>query len=238
MQIQETLIALLVLGPLVFGLLMLTGVKGVTRNLLIALAGISTIAAGIALPIFKDMTDVGLPVVLTHLGTWIEPLMILTILWIGFRIKSWLVKLMAAIQLALCVAGLLGNHGEATEGKLVVDAIAMIMVLIISVIGSIIALYAIGYINGHELHAPKSAASTNRFFFVLISFLGLMNGLVLVDDLKWLAIFWEGTTLCSFFLIGHDGTVEAKASARRAITINAFGGLAMSAGVFIAARTV
>ncbi len=239
MQIQEALIALLVLGPLVFGLLMLTGVKGVLRNALVAVAGVTTIGAGVALPFYSGAIapDVGLPTLITTLGNWIEPMVILTVLVIGFSIRSWPVRIMALIQLGLCVAGLLmSRHEPVEETKLVVDSLAMIMVLIVSVIGSLIALYAIGYMNGHEHHAPATAASNNRFFFVLISFLGLMNGLVLVDNMKWLSIFWEGTTLCSFFLIGHDGTPEAKASARRAITINVFGGLAMSVGVFLAAH--
>ncbi len=240
MQIQEALIALLVLGPLVFGLLMLTGIKGILRNALVAMAGVVTIGAGVALPFYSGATapDVGLPALITTAGNWIEPLVILTVLAIGFSIRSWPVRIMALIQLGLCGAGLvLARHEAIEETKLVVDSLAMIMVLIVSVIGSLIALYGIGYMNVHEHHAPATAASNNRFFFVLISFLGLMNGLVLVDNMKWLSIFWEGTTLCSFFLIGHDGTAEAKASARRAITINVFGGLAMSLGVFLAAHT-
>ncbi|MEI6564286.1 MAG: proton-conducting transporter membrane subunit [bacterium] len=240
MQTQEALIALLVLGPLVFGLLMLTGIKGILRNALVVVAGVVTIAAGVALPFFSGsmVPDVGLPVMITTLGNWIEPLVILIVMAIGVSIRSWPVRIMAAVQLGLCAVSFLMNHQEAVrETKLVVDALALIMVLIVSVIGSLIALYAIGYMNVHEHHAPATATSTNRFFFILISFLGLMNGLVLADDMKWLSIFWEGTTLCSFFLIGHDGTVEAKASARRAITLNVFGGLAMSLGVFLAAHT-
>lgn len=241
MQTQEALIALLVLGPLVFGLMMLTGIKGNLRNAVIALAGGVTIAAGVALPFFSGSTapDVGLPAIITTLGNVIEPIVILIVMAIGFSIRSWPVRIMAAAQLGLCVAGFLmaSHEGTIPEAKLVVDSLALIMVLIVSVIGSLIALYAIGYMNVHEHHAPATASSTNRFFFILISFLGLMNGLVLVDDMKWLSIFWEGTTLCSFFLIGHDGTDEAKASARRAITLNVFGGLAMSVGVFLAGHT-
>ena len=237
MQTQEALIALLVLGPIIFGLMMLTGLKGTPRNILVALASLVTIGAGIALPFVTDMAQVALPPVITMIGSWAEPLMILTVLAIGFVIKSWPVRIMALVQMALCIAGFAMNHEETVpDTGLVIDNLAMIMVLIVSVIGSLIALYAIGYMDKHEHHAPASAASTNRFFFVLISFLGLMNGLVLVDNMKWLSIFWEGTTLCSFFLIGHDGTTEAKASARRAITINVFGGLAMSVGVFMAAH--
>ena len=234
MQIQEALIAALVLGPILFGLLMLTGVKGVARTGLIVLASLATIGAGVALPLYSSVANVALPPVITSLASVLEPVMILTILVIGYRLKSWPVSLMAMVQLALCIAGFVaGGHERAADTLLVVDKLAMVMVLIVSVIGSLIALYAIGYMKNHEHHAPASAASTNRFFFVLIAFLGLMNGLVLVDNMKWLAIFWEGTTLCSFFLIGHDGTVEAKASARRAITLNVLGGLAMSAGLFL-----
>jgi len=99
-------------------------------------------------------------------------------------------------------------------------------------------LYAIGYMKNHEHHAPATASSTNFFFFILISFLGLMNGLVLVDNMKWLAIFWEGTTLCSFFLIGHDGTAEARQNARTALVLNSVGGAAMSlASALIAYQT-
>ena len=54
-----------------------------------------------------------------------------------------------------------------------------------------------------------------------------MNGLVLANDLKWLSFFWEATTFCSFMLIGHDGTPEAKRNAKRALLINSFGGLAL-----------
>lgn len=235
MQIQEALIATLVLGPVLFGLLMLTGVKGMARTGLIVLASLVTIGAGVALPAFSPDAKLVLPSMLTTVASVGEPLMVLAILGIGFWIRSWPVSLMALVQLGLCIAGFAGGgHGHVADTLLVLDKLALVMVLIVSVIGSLIVLFAVGYMKNHEHHAPSTAASTNRFFFVLIAFLGLMNGLVLVDNMKWLAIFWEGTTLCSFFLIGHDGTMEAKASARRAITLNALGGLAMSAGLFLA----
>lgn len=235
MHVQELLIALLILGPLCFGLLILTGLPAALRKGLVFLAALTTISAGIALPFCIDVSRIGLPQVITQIGTYVEPVMILTILAIGLAIRSWPVRLMALAQLGLWGAGFFMHHEEAIpDTVLVADPLALIMVLIVSVIGSLIALYAIGYMEAHEHHAPSTGASTSRFFFVLVSFLGLMNGLVLMDNMKWLSIFWEGTTLCSFLLIGHDGTTEAKASARRAITLNAFGGLALSLGVFLA----
>ncbi len=117
----------------------------------------------------------------------------------------------------------------------IADPLSIILVLVISIIGSLIAVYAIGYMDNHEQHAPKSAAGTGRFFFFLIAFLGFMNGLVLANDLVWLSIFWELTTLCSVMLISHDGTSEAIHSAKLAARYNLLGGLFMTAaGVYAA----
>jgi ech hydrogenase subunit A len=60
---------------------------------------------------------------------------------------------------------------------------------------------------------------------VLVLFLGAMNGLVLANDLMHLYFFFEVTTLCSFLLIGHDGTEEARANSLRALWMNSLGGV-------------
>ena len=235
---MEWLIAALVLGPLALALLILVGPRNRVRDGLVLLSALATMAAGVTLAL-KGTATLTLAPLVTEAASLIEPLIILAVLALGFMIRSWLVKVMAALQLALAIAGKVLEHGrEATATLITVDALSIVLVLIVSIVGSLIAIYAIGYMRHHEHHAPASAASTNRFFFFIIAFLGLMNGLVLVDHLKWLAIFWEGTTLCSFFLIGHDGTAEAKASARRALLINTFGGLMMSLAGFLAGRWV
>lgn len=235
-MIQEWLIGMLVVGPLALGLLVLVGPRGPFRTALVLLAALLTMASGIAFAL-NVRGDITLPALFVPLAGLLEPAVVLAVLVIGFRIQSGWVKIMAAAQLILSVAPLLSGHAhEAAPTMLRVDSLSIILVLIVSLIGPLIVIYAIGYMRQHEHHASASPASTNRFFFLMIAFLGLMNGLVLVDHLKWLAIFWEGTTLCSFFLIGHDRTAEAKASARRALLINTFGGLAMSLGAFIAGR--
>ncbi len=235
-MIQEWLIGMLVLGPLALGLIVFAAPRGFLRNALILLTSLLTIATGVTFAL-NVRGDVTLPPFFTELASLVEPLILLAILALGFRIRSVWVKVMAAIQLVLSLAPLALDPAHlAASMTLRVDPLSTILVLIVSLVGPLIVIYAIGYMRHHEQHAPASAASTNRFFFVMIAFLGLMNGLVLVDDLKWLAVFWEGTTLCSFFLIGHDGTAEARASARRALVINTFGGLAMSLGAFVAGR--
>ena len=233
---HEWLIAALVLGPMALALLILAGPKGWLRDGLVVVASLATMTAGVELAL-KGSTTLTLAPLVTEVATWVEPLIILIVLFLGFKIRSWLVAGMAAAQLVLAGAGFMFERGlEATHTVIRIDPLSTVLVLIVSIVGSLIALYAIGYMRQHEHHAPASAASNNRFFFFIIAFLGLMNGLVLVDHLKWLGIFWEGTTLCSFFLIGHDGTDDAKASARRALLINAFGGLMMSIGGYLALR--
>jgi len=52
-----------------------------------------------------------------------------------------------------------------------------------------------------------------------------MNGVVLSNDMGYFYFFFEVTTLCSFLLIGHDGTPLAVGNALRALWMNSLGGL-------------
>jgi ech hydrogenase subunit A len=164
----------------------------------------------------------------------LEVATVLAILGVAFRIRSRPIFYMAVAQLALAVAAhLIGTGtGEILEPAFILDSLAMVLVLVISLVGPIIILFAIGYMEQHAHHAPPTAAGERRFFLIMLAFLGAMNGLVLANGLNWLAAFWEITTLCSFFLIGYDGTVESQKNARRALLINTFGGLALTFGSF------
>ena len=112
-----------------------------------------------------------------------------------------------------------------------VDWLSVVMVGIVSIIGSIIVVYALPYMKTHEEQHPVARSGQPRFFFVMLLFLGAMNGLAMADDLRWLHLFWEITTLCSFFLIGHDRTEEARQSAYRALWMNMVGGAAFVAAL-------
>ena len=65
----------------------------------------------------------------------------------------------------------------------------------------------------------------------LLAFLGAMLGLVLADDVVSLFVFWELTSVISFFLIGskHEGEAGRRA-ALRALFVTGGGGLASSPG--------
>lgn len=230
MEIQVTyyLLGICIVGPLLLGVLAWLVKPWAARGLIAVLAAVVTSAAGIMLCIQGTQT---VSYQIPHAAAALELLVILVVVALGLNTRSAIVVLLGVVQGVLAVLELLGPHhsaGASGASVFVIDRLAMIMVLIISLIGSSIVVYGIGYMKRHEHHAPPSAASTGRFFFFLIGFLGFMNGLVLTDNMKWLSVFWECTTLCSFFLIGHDGTDEAKKNARRALIINTIGGACMS----------
>jgi ech hydrogenase subunit A len=164
----------------------------------------------------------------------IELLILAIIIYIGFAIKKMLIIGLGILQLAIgLISDMLPHSVQAHVPTLKVDLLAVIMVLIVSVIGPLIVMYAIGYMKRYEVHGPEQMRSTGLFFFFLIGFLGVMNGLVMSNDLKLLAIFWELTTLCSFMLIGHDKTEDAGESAYRALWINSLGGAALMLASFL-----
>lgn len=113
----------------------------------------------------------------------------------------------------------------ASEPAFFIDQLSIIMCLIISIIGSLILLYAIKYMKDHEHHQHLSVTRQPRFFFFMTILLGAMNGIVFSDNLLWIYFFWEITTLCCFALIGHEQTKEAINNAFRALWMNLIGGL-------------
>jgi multicomponent Na+:H+ antiporter subunit A len=108
-----------------------------------------------------------------------------------------------------------------------VDAFALVMVALVSGIGTLIVLYS----NPYFAHSSDSRTDLGRFASRLTAFAGAMLGLVLVDNLLVLYVFWELTSITSYLLIGYeDQKGSARAAALQAIIVTGAGGLAMLAG--------
>ena len=109
----------------------------------------------------------------------------------------------------------------AIDPTIYIDRLSVIMCLIISIIGSLICVYAIRYMRDHEdhrMHLGELKETTQpRFFFFMLIFLGAMNGLVFSNNLLWLAFFWEVTTLACWGLIRHDEAPQHIDNAFRAL---------------------
>jgi ech hydrogenase subunit A len=163
-------------------------------------------------------------------------MMILIIfLAIAWRLKGSLVAVLACLQMAAIIYELASGH-ETPGRAFFSDQLSVIMSLVINIVGGIIVLYGIRYMRDHEHHLNLQRSKQPRFFFFMILFLIAMNGLIFADALTWLAFFWEITTLCCFALIAHDGTDLAVRNAHRALKMNLFGGVAMSAAIVILGR--
>ncbi len=117
---------------------------------------------------------------------------------------------------------------------LLCDALSVLMVLIIGLIGGLICIYAPGYMREfHDRHHPELRDRRPMFFATFFVFLGAMFGIVLANNLSWIYFFWEITTLCSFLLIGYKETAESKTNAMRAMTMNLMGGLGFAAAIVL-----
>jgi multicomponent Na+:H+ antiporter subunit A len=111
-----------------------------------------------------------------------------------------------------------------------VDAFALVMIALVSGIGTLIFLYSVGYFG----HGHDSRRDLGRFASRLTAFAGAMLGLVLVDNLLVLYVFWELTSITSYLLIGYeDQKGSARAAALQAILVTGAGGLAMLAGFVV-----
>lgn len=106
------------------------------------------------------------------------------------------------------------------------DGLALLFVLLITGVGFLVFLYTSNYLKGHPyLH---------RFYSYLLIFMGAMLGLVLADNLILLFIFWELTSISSFFLIGFNNEkASSRKSALIALAITALGGLFLLVAVLL-----
>ncbi|MBM4243105.1 MAG: NADH-quinone oxidoreductase subunit L [Deltaproteobacteria bacterium] len=107
-----------------------------------------------------------------------------------------------------------------------VDALTSVMLLIITGIGFLIHLYALGYMHDD--------ADEARFFSYLNLFVASMLVLVLADSLPVVFIGWEGVGVCSYLLIGFWYQDMANADAgRKAMLTNRVGDAAFLIGMFM-----
>ncbi len=104
------------------------------------------------------------------------------------------------------------------------DGLSLLFSLLITGIGTLIFVYAGSYLRGHKF--------MDRFFGYLCLFMSAMLGMVLSDNILLLFVFWELTSISSFFLIGfNNDSAESRKSAITALSITGLGGFFLLAGL-------
>src|SRR3546814_6388690 len=96
------------------------------------------------------------------------------------------------------------------------DGLSLLFSLLITGIGSLVFLYAAPYLKGHRY--------LDRFYAYLSLFMAAMLGVVLSDNVLLLFIFWELTSISSFFLIGSSAehTSELQSLMSRSYSVFCF----------------
>jgi len=114
---------------------------------------------------------------------------------------------------------------------LLADPLSITMALFITGIGSLIHLYAIGYMHGD----PKFS----KFFLYLNLFVFSMLMLVLGENLLVTFLGWEGVGACSYFLISFWHTRNSAAVAgKKAFVTNRIGDFGVMTAMFLAFSTI
>ncbi len=104
------------------------------------------------------------------------------------------------------------------------DGLSLIFALMITGIGALVFLYSANYLKGDKY--------LDRFYGYLSMFMAAMLGMVLSDNVISLFIFWELTSITSFFLIGYNTDSPAsRKSALIALAITGLGGMLLLGGV-------
>lgn len=111
-----------------------------------------------------------------------------------------------------------------------IDGLSLLFAIVICGMGTFILLYSDGYLAGHK--------QLGRFYVSLLAFMASMLGVVLSDNVFTIFMFWELTSLSSYFLIGFNHEKEsAQKAALQALLVTGFGGLAMLAGLILLSIT-
>ena len=107
------------------------------------------------------------------------------------------------------------------------DILSWVMSLIVTGVGTLVLVYCARYF-------PTDEPGLARFAAVFMAFAGMMYGLVLADELLVLFVFWEGTTVFSYLLIGHSQSRRrSRQAALQALIVTTAGGLAMFVGMVL-----
>ena len=241
MQIVQLLL-FLILFPLIAAVFLLFAKKTFERGwivkiaaLVIGVVSLYLLVAGFDKGLVKYAVESG-PIELIMVGIELVIAFII-LLYLGIRHRKYSAVILVMVQGALLIwFEMAYGHSIELTYNLFFDQFSIIMALIIGIIGSLICVYAVGYMETYHEHHKEIADRRRMFFFILFVFLSAMFGLVFSNNLIWILFFWEITTFCSFILIGYSQTEEATNNAFLALSMNLLGGVAfIVALIYIAA---
>ena len=107
-----------------------------------------------------------------------------------------------------------------------IDAISIVMLIAISIVGLMVAIYSTGYMKGEDRYG--------WYFAVLSLFVAAMLLLVTSGSLVWMYLAWEGVGLASYLLIGHYWERQSAAeAAKKAFITTRVGDVGLLIGIIL-----
>src|SRR3990170_4242015 len=115
---------------------------------------------------------------------------------------------------------------EGFQFNLLIDNLSAWMLVLVSLLSMLIALYSIGYMKDEE--------GKPRYFAEISLFVAGMLGTVSADNFLQLLIFWEIMGLCSYLLIGFwYHKPEAAKAAKKAFLVTRVGDVLFLVGILV-----
>ncbi len=106
------------------------------------------------------------------------------------------------------------------------DQLSMVFVLLITIVGTLIHVYSLGYMSHDE--------NKRKFFGMLNLFVAAMLVLVLANNFLLLYVGWEGVGLASYLLISFwQHKPSAAAAGKKAFIINRVGDVGLSLAIML-----
>ena len=118
------------------------------------------------------------------------------------------------------------DAGLAIPIALRLDPLTATMLVIITCVGLLVALYSVGYMHGDPGYP--------RFFALIAMFVFSMSMLVAASNFLLVYVFWEAVGACSYLLIGFwFAKPEAARAAKKAFLVNRVGDFGLAVATFL-----
>jgi len=145
--------------------------------------------------------------------------------------KKYWIPLMVVIQYGAVLYYDFAGKIPETSHYLYVDSLSVIMALVIGIVGTLIAIYTVGYMKHYHKERSEIPDRSRFFIATVFMFFSAMFGIVFSNSITWIYFFWEVTTLCSFIMIRYSLKEEAINNAFLALWMLLLGGLAFSMAI-------
>ena len=99
------------------------------------------------------------------------------------------------------------------------DLLSIVIITLISFLGFLATLYSTRYMT--------QSRGLNKYYCLLLLFIGSMNGTVLSGDLFSMFLLWEAMTMAAFFLVIFDNTIESIKAGIKYFVMSEMGALFM-----------